>query len=75
MLNFARRLVVPGLTFAIVGGLWFLQLLKNECEQPLPNTMRVDPALVQKAMRAASAYSDATAHQLVNGSDGTVSSG
>jgi hypothetical protein len=52
MFHLARRLIVPSVIMMIVGGLWSLAILKAELESPLPDSMRVDPALVQKALRA-----------------------
>lgn len=52
MFQLARRLIVPSVILTIVGGLWSLANLKAEIESPLPEGARVDPALIQRALRA-----------------------
>jgi hypothetical protein len=47
-------------------------VVKNELEQPLPDSLRVDPALVQKAIRAS--YSSASP-VAASGSDVELDSG
>jgi hypothetical protein len=59
MWNLLRRLFVPALTISVVAGVWSLAVVKNELELPLPSNERVDPAVVQKAVRAS--YSSARA--------------
>ena len=61
MFNFLRRLIVPGLTFASIGGLWFLGSVSSDLDRPTTSNMCVDPALVQRAIRAAYS-SNATAY-------------
>jgi hypothetical protein len=50
-----RKLLVTGVFSAVIGGVWTLGALKAELDRPSSSEIRVDPAIIQRALLAVEA--------------------